>query len=223
MQEALITEHTNNPTPAHLEGDLHTQANKCLGEAHYLVFQVLPAIMEQLIEQKIWKDKNHDNFGEYAITQSSEGLGISNNDRLLLLKCALQINGRHALEWGDVLMQVDNSVRTYAKTNHIPLRDFSNSLNEADTTRPELNRTDTLTYLPSRSKSMDGQFLKLKKKDEEIYDKVVQGELTFKEAFPPKPRKRLEPIESAKDKFINLSRNDQIAFLAWIDEQKTAL
>ncbi|MFA6302679.1 MAG: hypothetical protein WC627_06055 [Legionella sp.] len=220
--EPLITAENLNVTETNKlqDVDLHSQANKSFGEAHYLVFQVLPALMEQIIEQQLWKEKDYNNFGEYALEKSSDGLSICNNDRLLLLKCALEINGRHALEWGDVLNEVESSVRVYAKEKNIPIKEFSKSLHETEATHPDHNGDKAITYLPSRSKSNDGQLLRLRKKDEQVYEKVVQGEIKLKDAFPPRPKKRLEPIESAKDKFINLSKPDQLAFLAWIEQQK---
>ncbi len=78
---------------------------------------------------------------------------------------------------------------------------------------------EAITYLPSRSKSKDGQLLKLRKKDQETYNKVVNGEMKLKDALPP-PRKEIEPIESAKDKFNNLFNTDREAFLAWIEPQQ---
>jgi len=63
----------------------------------------------------------------------------------------------------------------------------------------------------------------LRKKDQETYNKVVKGEMKLKDALPPNPRKQLEPIESAKDKFNNLSNTDREAFFAWIEQQKKDL
>lgn len=217
MQNLVETNNMNNlDTMKHTEEELHNQANKCIGEAHYLVFQVLPAIIEQIIEHKVWEEKNYNNFGEYALKQSSSGLSVTNNHRLWLLKCAMDVNGRHAVEWGDILNEVEHSVRVYAKENKIQIKDLNKSLNELD----DKHTDETITYLPSRSKSNDGQLLKLRKKDQETYNKVVAGEMTLKEALPPRPRKQIEPIESVKDKFNNLSDSDREAFLAWIEQQK---
>lgn len=213
--ESLVTLQTSTDAVK----DLHEEAITCITNAYQLVFQRLPAILEQIIEQEIWRTKKHANFGEYALNQSTEGLSINNNDTLFLLKCAMEVNGRHAFEWGDVLREVDNSVRHYAKEKNIPIKDFDSSLHESDNKNPELDIDKTITYLPSRSRSNDGQLLKLRNTDEETYDKVVQGEMTLKEAFPKKLKKRLQPIESAKDKFMNLSKPDQLAFLAWIEQQ----
>jgi formiminotetrahydrofolate cyclodeaminase len=87
---------------------------------------------------------------------------------------------------------------------------------ESDQTSSE----EAITYLPSRSKSNDGQLLKLRQKDQEAYTKVVQGEMTLKDAFPKTPRKQVDPIESVKNKFNTLSNTDREAFIAWIEQQK---
>ncbi len=129
MQNFVETKNKNNADTLRLsDEDLHTQANKYIWEAHYLVFQALPGIIEQIIEHKIWKEKNYKNFGEYALKQSSSGLSISNNHKLWLLKCAMDINGRHGVEWGDVLNEVDNAVRVYAKENKVQIKDLKSSL-----------------------------------------------------------------------------------------------
>lgn len=222
MQHFVETKNKNNAETLRLsDEDLHTQANKYIWEAHYLVFQALPGIIEQIIEHEIWKEKNYKNFGEYALKQSSNGLSITNNHRLWLLKCAMDINGQHAGEWGDVLNEVDSSVRVYAKENKIPIKDLNSSLNGMDDKHMDLD--EKITYLPSRSKSNDGQLLKLRKKDQETYNKVVQGQIKLKDTLPPNPKKQAEPIESVKDKFNNLSNTDREAFLSWIAQQKKDL
>lgn len=73
--------------------------------------------------------------------------------------------------------------------------------------------------MPSRSKANDGQLLRLRKKDQQSYNKVVRGEMKLIEALPSTPKKQLQPIESVKDKFNNLSSSDRKAFLAWIEQQ----
>lgn len=219
MQDFIETSHENiTRTIGPSEDDLHTQANKCISEAHHLVFQALPKIIKQIIEQEIWREKNHTSFGEYALKQSSCGLNITNNHKLWLLKSAMEVNGRHTPEWGDILHEIDNSVRVYAKENKVQMKKLSRSLYEFDNREePELN--ETITYLPSRSNSPDGQLLKLRNQDQDAYTKVVKGEMTLKDALPAKPKKQLDPIESAKNKFNSLSDVEREAFLVWVEEQ----
>lgn len=198
---------------------LHQQAIKYLSETHYLLFQMLPSIMNQLIQNKIWdhRDIAYSNFGEYVLDQS-HGLGISNNNMLWLLRLSMDTEFQHAAEWGDVLNEVEGSVRTYAKANNIAVKDLDNKLDKVEPA--ESNITEgIITYLPSRSKSHDGQLIKLRTQDEETYQKVISGELKLKEALPQRVKKVIVPIETVKNKFKNLSNEDRIAFLEWIEQQ----
>ena len=97
------------------------------------------------------------------------------------------------------------------------------NLTDCDNTNLDLIEENVITYLPSRSSSNDGQLLKLKKKDPEAYDNVIQGKMKLQEACPQIPRKKLQPIESVKNKFSNLSKSDREAFLAWIEQEKENL
>jgi hypothetical protein len=78
------------------EEDLHLKASKHFHEAHHLVFQLLPSLIAQIIENKTWKhrNKNYNNFGEYALDKSSDGLEIINNNMLWLLKTAMDIEDK---------------------------------------------------------------------------------------------------------------------------------
>lgn len=216
---------TSDDTQTFSDDDLHAQANEYIAKSNQLIFQELPTLIAKLIQQEVWKKRNIDykNFGEYALNQSPDGLGIANNDMLWLLRSAMNIKTQHANHWGDVLGEVENEARTYAKKNKIAIKDLNKNLTEHDNTNPELEVKDAITYLPSRSKSLDGQLLKLKHKDPEAYETVVQGKKTLKEVFVQAPKKRLEPIESVKNKFASLSKPDREAFLAWIEQEKESL
>lgn len=207
------------------EDALHAQAKQYISDANQLIFQNLPAVIAQIIDQEVWKKRNsaHKNFGEYALNKSSDGLGITNNEMLWLLRSALNTHSHHATHWGDVLGEVDTSVRMYAKEKKIPIRELNGNLAEQTPPNSELFQEEMITYLPSRSNSMDGQLLKLKKNDPEAYDEVVQGKMKLKEAWPQNPRKKLQPIESVKNKFSSLSKSDREAFLQWIEQEKEHL
>lgn len=207
------------------DDELHAQAIQYISKANQLIFQDLPKVISQIIEQEVWKTRNNSykNFGEYALDQSPEGLGITNNEMLWLLKSAINKKSQHGTHWAEVLGEVDINVRTYAKEKKIPIKDLSGNLTDCDNTNLEFIEENVITYLPSRSSSNDGQLLKLKKKDPEAYDNVIQGKMKLQEACPPIPRKKLQPIESVKNKFSNLSKSDREAFLAWIEQEKENL
>jgi len=205
--------------------DLHQQAIEYISESNDLIFQKLPKIVSQLIQQEVWKNRGHayKNFGEYALSPAPQGLGISNNDMLWLLKSAMNktaVNGAH---WAEVLWEVDSSVRTYAKQKNIPISHLNSNLEVAGLMSQESDQEQIITYVPSRSNSNDGRLLKLRKKDPEAYDSVIEGKVMLKDAWPQTPRKKLHPVESAKNKFASLSKSDREAFLAWIEEEKENL
>lgn len=205
--------------------ELHERANQYICESNQLIFKKLPAVISQILEHEVWKKRNNSyrNFGEYALNQTSDGLGITNNEMLWLLRSAMDINTQHAAHWGDVLGEVDTHVRTYAKEKKIPIRELNRDLTDQEDLNPELSHDNTITYLPSRSRSVDGQLLKLKTKDPQAYEHVIQGKIKLKDAFPQVPRKKLQPIESVKNKFTSLSKSDREAFLAWLEQEKEHL
>lgn len=226
MQSTEILNDIINEDKLRLSDDeLHDQATRYICESNQLIFQKLPTLMSQIIERGLWQKRNNSykNFGEYALKQSPDGLGIINNDMLWLLKSVMNSTTQHAAHWGDVLGEVDTNVRSYAKENNIPIKEINGNLAEQDEVNSELFQENMITYLPSRSKSIDGQLLKLKKKDPEAYDSVIQGKMKLKDAWPQTPRKKLQPIESVKSKFSSLSRSDREAFLAWIEQEKENL
>ncbi|RUR08778.1 hypothetical protein [Legionella sp. km772] len=196
--------------------ELHLQANKYFKESHELLFQKLPALISQIIANKSW-DTAYNNFGEYVLDQSEKGLGINNNNLLWLLRSTMDTEGQHAAEWGDVLREVDGSVRAYAKEKNIAVKDLSSRLTISENSNTNA-QDNSITYLPSRSKSNDGQLLKLRNQDEQTYNEVVSGKISLKEALPYKEKKPYIPLEFVKTKFQRLSHEDREAFLAWIEE-----
>jgi hypothetical protein len=217
---------TNDDMLTHTDDELHALAVQYIGESNQLIFQDLPKVISQIIKQDAWKTRNSSfkNFGEYVLNQSPEGLGITNNEMLWLLKSTLNKKTQHPAHWAEVLGEVDTSVRMYTKEKKIPIKDLSGNLTDYDDTNPELTQENVITYLPSRSSSDDGRLLKLKKKDPEAYDNVIQNKIRLKEAWPQQvPRKKLQPIESVKNKFSSLSKSDREAFLAWIEQEKESL
>ncbi|HHF7367950.1 TPA: hypothetical protein ACPSKY_003101 [Legionella bozemanae] len=216
---------SNEEKPVFSDEELHVQANQYISEFNQLIFQNLPSVISQIIEREVWKKRNnpYKNFGEYALDKSSDGLGITNNEMLWLLRSAMDINTQHVAHWGDVLSMVDNCVRVYAKENKISIKNLNNDLREQDNTNPNLYQENTITYLPSRSRSVDGQLLKLKKKNPLAYENVIQGKININDAWVKVPRKQQQPIETIKNKFFNLSKSDREAFLEWLEQEKDKL
>lgn len=223
MQSDEFSNKTLNEETSNLsDEELHTQANQYIGEFNQLITQSLPSVISQIIAREVWtkRAKPYENFGEYVLDKSSDGLGITNNEMLWLLRSAMNVNKKHVAHWGDVLSRVDNTVRSYARENKISIKDLNNDLREQDTTNPELEQENTITYLPSHSRSVDGQLLKLMKKDPDAYENVVQGKMDINETYVKTPRKQYQPIETIKNKFFSLSPSDREAFLEWIEREK---
>jgi hypothetical protein len=225
MQSIEIPNKTNDGLFTSTDDEVHALAVQYISESHQLIFHDLPKIITQIIKQGIWKTRNYSfkSFGEYVLHQSPEGLGITNNDRLWLLKSAMTKETQHAAHWTEVLGDVDTSVRVYAKEKKIPIKDLSGNLTDYDDINSEHIEENVITYLPSRSSSNDGRLLKLKKSDPQAYEDVIQNKIKLKEAWPQTPRKKLQPIESVKNKFSSLSKSDREAFLAWIEQEKASL
>ncbi|KTC82621.1 hypothetical protein [Legionella cherrii] len=225
QSEEIINKIPNEERPTLSDEALHAQANQYIDEFKQLIFQSLPSVISQIIEREVWKKRNnpYKNFGEYALEKSSDGLGITNNEMLWLLRSAMDVNTQHVAHWGDVLNVVDNSVRVYAKENKISIKDLNHDLREQDNTNPNLHQENNITYLPSHSRSIDGQLMKLKKKDPLAYEQVIQGKMKINEAWIKVPRKQQQPIESIKNKFFNLSQADREAFLEWLEQEKDNL
>lgn len=205
------------------DDELHTKAIHYISQSNQLIFQDLPTIISHIIKQESWKTRDNafQSFGEYALNQSPEGLGVTNNEMLGLLKSAMKT--QHAAHWAEVLGEVDTHVRKYAKEKHIPIKELSGNLTDYDNMHADPISENVITYLPSRSNSDDGRLLKLKKKDPEAYDNVMQNKMKLKDAWPQSPRKKLQPIESVKNKFSSLSRSEREEFLAWIEQEKESL
>lgn len=205
--------------------DLHARAQHYISEANQIIFRDLPQVISEIIAHEVWQKReiSYKNFGEYALSKAPDGLGIANNDMLWLLKSAMNINMQHTAYWGDVLDEVDTSVRTYAKENKISIKELNGSLNEFNPTNPQLLQEEMITYLPSRSNSSDRHLLKLKMKDPQAYDEVTRGIIKLKEAMPQTPRKKLQPVETVKNKFSSLSKSEREEFLAWVEQQKENL
>lgn len=93
------------------DDELHRAACKALDEGGHAIFRMLPSLIEQIIDHKVWKTrpKGFKSFGEYALDQTSDGLGVGNNQVLWMLRCALDVHGKHVGEWASVLEHVEKS------------------------------------------------------------------------------------------------------------------
>jgi hypothetical protein len=168
------------------DDDLHRGARKELRRGEHIVFGALPGLIDRLIEHKVWKTrtKKFKNFGEYALDQTSEGLGIENNQLLWLLRCALDVRDKHIKEWAEVLEEVERSVRIWAKEEGKSIRSFDgNGLEKVGRASGDPQTDKKITYLPSGAGNSDATLMRLRKNDPKTYQKVISGEMTVSRPY----------------------------------------
>jgi hypothetical protein len=171
-------------TVRYSDNDLHRAARKGLHEGNHVVFRLLPVTIGQIIQHKVWKtrSKPFKNFGEYALDQTSDGLGIDNNQLLWLLRCSLDIDGAHMREWASVLEEVERAVKAIAKAEGLKIRDFnSNSLETLGKISVGQHTSSRITYLPSGNRNVDGNLVRLRRAAPETYRKVLAGQISIRE------------------------------------------
>lgn len=168
------------------DDDLHRAARKGFHEANHSVFGLLPATVGQIIQHKAWKTRGRQfsTFGEYALDQTSDGLGITNNQQLWLLRCSMDVHERHIREWSDVLEEVERAVKAYAVEEGKRVRDFNGNSLEHLAKENGVDISTRITYLPSRQigTGHDGNLIRLRRNKPDIFRRVVRGELSMVEA-----------------------------------------
>lgn len=203
---------------------LHRRANEILFSSHGDVFSSLPMLLDQIIAQKVWvsRQKRFATFGEYALDQSSDGLNINNDQKLWILRCAMDVHGKHMAEWGDVLHEVEKAVRIYASETGRSIRSFNgNSLETL--AKNVVTSHHAITYLPSMHKgdgALDGHLIRIRKKSESVYKKVVKGGLSLvegREAAGLKVQK-VTNLGRAQSAFEKMDDDERTTFLAWLRE-----
>ena len=100
----------------------------------------------------------------------------------MVIADSMDINTQHVAHWGDVLRMVDDCVKS-SKEKKISIKELNNDLREQDNTNHNLSQEKNITYLPSHSRSVDGQLLKLKKKDPLAYEHVIRGKMKINDAY----------------------------------------
>jgi hypothetical protein len=167
------------------DDDLHRAACKAMHVGEHEIFRALPSVLNQVIEYKIWKSRTRQfgSFGEYALDQTSEGLGVTNNQLLWMLRCALDVHGAHVREWASVLDLVEKSVKIQAKAEGKKISHFDgNSLETLAKKGTDQSPDQKITYLPSKNKNDDGNLLRLRK-HKALYTRVVAGKIGIRDAL----------------------------------------
>lgn len=174
------------------DDDLHRVACKAMHAGEHEVFRTLPGMLNEIIKHKVWKTRTvkFGSFGEYALNRTSEGLGVTNNQLLWMLKCAMDTSGAHIREWASVIEEVEKCVKVYAKGKTSSLD--GNSLETLAKTSTDQSKT--ITYLPSANKNLDGALARLRKNNPAIYHRVLSGEISVRHAI-----RKEKPKTNARD------------------------
>lgn len=196
--------------------ELNNRAAQLITQLHQYTFNNLPAILDRIITEKLWSKlpTKFNNFGEYVLSQSVDGLAIDSNEKLWLLRCAIDANKKHIEEWKDVLLVLEDMTR--AQPKQLPLSQSAVSL-EKLAKSPEFG--NKITYRPSRSKGADRGILQLNTKSNDYLNRIANGELNrgaaLREAGFCDPNKDFYRAKSAINK---LSNQDRDRVIEWMTE-----
>jgi hypothetical protein len=208
------------------DDDLHRAACKAIHGGEQAIFGMLPSVLAQIIKHKVWKtrQKPFKDFGEYALDQTSDGLGISNNQRLWMLRCALDVHGDHVGEWAATIQRVEKMVHVQIKAEGGKIRSVNgNSLEALAKTCCHGNTDTKITYLPSRAqRSDDGHLIRLQRIDAALYKRVVAGKVLLREAVKTAGLRRADsdanrdPVERASMYIRRMQKADVKRLVEWM-------
>lgn len=196
--------------------ELNARASQLLSQLHQYTFSNLPALLNRIIVNKLWKKmpSKFNNFGEYALSQSVDGLGINSNEKLWLLRCAIDANGKHINEWKDVLLTLETMIKSQPKS--LPLNQSAISL-EKLAKSPELG--NKMTYYPSKNRGVDGDILKLNSQGNRFLDQIAEGTISRSEALKNagffNPNRDFNRAKSALNK---LNKDDLSKLISWMKD-----
>ena len=207
------------------DDDLHRAARRGIHDGNHVVFRILPSTIAQIIEYKVWKSRSRKfkDFGDYALDQTSDGLGIENNQQLWLLRCGMDVNGARIKEWAEVLARVESMVRVQAAKDGVNIRSFGGSSLEMLAKNVDQRvHADKITYLPSQHKHEDGHLIRLRKNKPELFRKVISGELTALDARKKAGIKtgNESNLVRAQSAFRRMNPKERRAFIAWLRSEQ---
>jgi hypothetical protein len=209
------------------DDELKRRISKAIYEGDIVVFQHLPGLVHQAIEYGTWKSFDHDSFAEFALDATSKGLGVNTNQRLWLLRCAMDVHGRHVEQWAEVLEKVETMVQQTAVEEGLSTGSRGpfngNSLRELSTSGHNVMPEEKITYLPSRANnSTDAALVRLRKNHPDTYQRVINGEITARQGMLAARHAEGERVTHdnhmgrAKSAFRNLSQVERDEFLTWV-------
>lgn len=199
--------------------ELKRRVAKAIYEGDIVLFDSLPKLVADVIEHKAWESFDHDNFADFALDHTSHGLGVNTNQRLWILRCAMDVHGKHIQEWAGVLAKVEEMVKQTIKQEGGTVRALDgNSLEHlAKNVDHVVHGKEKITYLPSRQKHDDGHLLRLRKNHPDTFSRVLAGEMTPRQGMIA--ARKADGVRVAND--TNLGRG-QSAFRKMTDEERKA-
>jgi hypothetical protein len=196
---------------------------KAIYEGNLIVFESLRGLVRQIIEHETWRTFNKASFADYALDATSNGLGVNTNQRLWMLRCAMDVHNEHIKEWAEVLAKVEELVKVYAKEEGKAIRsqEFNGNSLEQLAKRVTPVTQQRITFLPSRSMHHDGHPVRLRQNKPDVFKRVVKGELSMVEArrkagMPVAMQTNLGRAQSA---FRMMTAKERREFIAWLKEK----
>lgn len=200
--------------------ELHARAAGLIQDSHRAVFSSLRHIIGRIIETKAWRARAipFKTFGEYALSQTVDGLSVDSDDKLYLLRSAMDVHGKHMAEWGDVLAEVEKVVRIYAKEEGLAIRSFDGNSLESLAKNVDSSVRNAISYMPSRQKDIDGHLMRLRRADSSVYRKVVSGKMTVKEGRQAAGLKvqKVSNLGRAISAVKKMTDTERSEFMAWL-------
>jgi hypothetical protein len=205
------------------DDELHRAARKHLLEIGDALFGNLPGIIGQIIGHKVWKSRpaGFKNFAEYALAQTSEGLNINNNQKLWMLRCSLDVTGKHIKEWAEVLEKVEEMVRLQIATDGSKIHDKNGNLLETLAKIGTPASQPCITYLPSRApgNNPDRSLVGLRKRNPDLFRQVAAGRMTLTDAKRATGQVRTH-LNRAQSAFRSMTMAERREFIEWLRSER---
>lgn len=200
--------------------ELNKQASQLIIQLHRYTFSNLPAILDRIIIIKAWSKlpTKFNNFGEYALSQSVDGLAIDSNEKLWFLKNAIDYDKRHICEWRDVLTSIEKCTKAIPVSKRGRIANYV-SLKKLANTEDIKHK---ITYHPSRASGRDKEILALGNRQGNYLNKIAQGKLTHKQALINTGLLKESKISynKAKSSFNLLDKNQKLDFIDWLKSEQ---
>ena len=198
---------------------LHRAARMAVSNAEKAVFTNLAGLLGKVIERQLWRRYRYEDFASYLLAGGT-GLNVNTNARLWMVKCALDVSGRHIKHWAEVLLKVEEHVRIDARKQGIPVSSLRGNSLRTLATRHDFGDSG-ICYLPtgqSGAGAGDGNLVRLRKSRPELFERVVAGEITLpaarREAGFIRKRSALEQIKKWLPKLTDAERDELRELLA---------